>query len=292
MLDQPSDNFSYDNEEEIGGEEMSFLDHLEELRWHLVRAVVSILVFTIIAFVFKDFFFGQIVLGPSRIDFFTYQFLCKMADRLNSPVLCIEELDFILQSRKLTGQFMMHLTSSIVIGIVIAFPYVFWEIWRFIKPGLYSKEQKLTRGAVFFVSLLFLCGISFGYFIISPLSINFLAGYELDQSITNQFDIASYVGVVSMLVLSCGLMFQLPMVIFVLTRAGLVNPTFLRKYRRHALVVILVISAILTPPDVMSQILISFPLLFLYEVSIVISGMEVKRREKKEAKENNKLQKK
>ncbi|MFT4833480.1 MAG: sec-independent protein translocase protein TatC [Marinoscillum sp.] len=266
--------------DQIGNEgevEMSFLDHLEELRWHLVRSLVAIMVFTVGAFAAKTLVFHDIILGPSRIDFWTYRMLCQLADLLQSPALCIDQLPFIIQSRQMTGQFSMHVTSSFVIGIICAFPYAFWEIWRFIKPGLYPREQKAARGATFYVSFLFLTGVLFGYFVVTPISINFLANYQLDPSILNEFDIISYVSTVITLILACGILFQLPIVIFFLTKAGLVTPEFLRKYRKHSIVGILILGAMLTPPDPFSQILIAMPLYGLYEVSIMISKRVISR---------------
>ena len=256
--------------------EMSFLDHLEELRWHIIRSLAAILVFSVLAFLSKKIIFHGIILAPSRPDFWTYRMLCKLGDLIHTNVLCVEELPFIIQSRQMTGQFMMHITSSFVIGLILAFPYAFWEMWRFIKPGLYDKEKNVARGAVFFVSLLFGIGVMFGYFVVTPISINFLSNYQLDPSISNEFDIISYVSTVSMLVLACAIMFQLPIVVYFLTKAGIVTPKMLSRYRKHSIIVILTISAILTPPDVMSQILIALPLLGLYEVSIMISKSVIK----------------
>lgn len=269
----------YREEEEDEG--MSFLDHLEQLRWHLLRSVAAILVFTVIAFLAKSIVFGQIILGPSRVDFFTYRMLCKLAEIFNTPVLCINELNFIIQSRQMTGQFSMHITSSLVVGIIASFPYIFWEVWRFISPGLYAKERQAARGAVFFVSLLFFLGTLFGYYILTPISVNFLANYQLDSSIANEFDITSYVGTLSMLVLASAIMFQLPMVIYFLSMSGLVSAAMLKAYRRHSIVVILILAAVITPPDVISQILIAMPILVLYEAGIQIA----KRLEKKRAQE-------
>lgn len=250
---------------------MSFLDHLEELRWHIIRSLISIMVFAIAAFLSKTIIFHGIILAPSRPDFWTYRMLCKVGDLINTNVLCIEELPFIIQSRQMTGQFMMHITSSFVIGLILAFPYAFWEMWRFIKPGLYDKEKNVARGAVFFVSLLFGLGVLFGYFVVAPISINFLSNYQLDPSISNEFDIISYVSTLSMLVLACAIMFQLPIVVYFLTKAGIVTPKIMITYRKHAIIVILVISAVITPPDVVSQILIALPILLLYQISILIS---------------------
>lgn len=255
---------------------MSFLDHLEELRWHIIRSLAAIMVFAIAAFLSKRIIFHGIILAPSRTDFWTYRILCQISDIINSKVLCIEELPFILQSRQMTGQFMMHITSSFVIGLILAFPYAFWEMWRFIKPGLYDKEKNVARGAVFFVSLLFGIGVMFGYYIVAPISINFLSNYQLDPSISNEFDVISYVSTISMVVLACAIMFQLPIVVYFLTKAGIVTPKTLITYRKHSIIAILVLSAVITPPDVVSQILVALPILVLYEISIFISRTVIK----------------
>ena len=256
--------------------EMSFLDHLEELRWHIIRSLLSIGVFAVIAFFMKKIIWHDIILGPSRADFWSYKMLCKLGQFTGTDAFCADQLPFIIQSRQMTAQFTIHLTSSFVVGLIFAFPYAFWEFWRFISPGLYPTEKKVSKGAVFFVSLLFLIGIMFGYFVVSPISIRFLSNYQLDPSIMNEIDLSSYVSTLMMLVLACGIMFQLPIVIYFLTKAGIVTPGFLQSYRKHAIIVILVLSAFLTPPDVMSQILMSIPLLMLYEVSILLSKMVVR----------------
>jgi len=270
-LDQNQD------EEEEGG--MSFLDHLEALRFHILRSIAAILILSVVAFMAKDIVFGMIILGPSKVDFFTYRILCELSNYLGVSALCIDELPFTIQSRQMTGQFTMHMTSSFAVGFIVAFPYVFWEIWRFISPGLYDKEANAARGAVLFVSFLFLTGAAFGYFILSPLSINFLANYQLDPTILNEFDITSYVTTLTMLVLASAIMFQLPVVIYFLSMSGLVTSKMLKDYRRHSIVVILILSAVITPPDVISQLLIAMPILVLYEVGIGIA----KRLEKKRA---------
>ncbi|MFN3996761.1 twin-arginine translocase subunit TatC [Algoriphagus sp.] len=263
-------------EEEEG---MSFLDHLEALRFHLLRSVAVILIFSVIAFLAKSVVFGMLILGPSKVDFFTYRVLCDLANWLDVPALCIDELPFTIQSRQMTGQFSMHMTSSFIVGFIAAFPYVFWEFWRFISPGLYDKEKNAARGAVFFVSFLFLLGAAFGYYVLAPLSINFLSNYQLDPTILNEFDITSYVSTLVMLVLASAIMFQLPVVVYFLSMSGLVTSKMLKAYRKHSIVVILVLSAIITPPDVISQLLISMPIMVLYEVGISIA----KRLEKKRA---------
>lgn len=258
---------------------MSIVDHLEELRWHLIRALGSVVLFAVIAFFNKEFIFGQLILGPAKTDFWTYQQLCWLAAWSGIPDLCVDKLNFIIQNRSVMGQFTTHITVSFVAGLVVAFPYVFWEIWRFVKPGLYIKEASATRGAVLFVSSLFLSGVLFGYYIIVPISINFLASYTVDASISNQFDLSSYISVVTTLVLGCGLMFQLPVVIVVLTKVGILSTHAMKNARRIAFVIILVIAAIITPTsDPFTLMLVAGPLYGLYELGIALSkGIERKR---------------
>ena len=266
--------------DETEGKEMSFLDHLEELRWHIIRSVGSILVFTIVAWIFQKEIFGGIIMAPSKSTFWTNRMLCKLADLTGVEGLCFKQADFILQNREVSGQFMFALTQSIMVGLLFAFPYFFWEIWRFVKPGLKMKEAKAATGAVFWVSMLFFMGVAFGYFVVSPMAINFLANFKLDESIQNQYDISDYLSLLSTMTLACGVTFQLPMIAFVLSQVGVLTPAFMREYRRHAIVVILILAAIITPsPDMISQLLVTLPLLALYEVSIVVSARVNKRRE-------------
>jgi sec-independent protein translocase protein TatC len=270
----------YNEEEEEEG--MSFLDHLEQLRWHLLRSIAAVFVFALMAFLSKSFVFGKVILGPSKVDFVTYRTLCRISEWLSIDALCIDQLPFIIQSRQMTGQFSMHLSSSLIIGLIAAFPYLFWEIWRFISPGLYDQERNAARGAVFYVSLLFFAGAAFGYYILAPLSINFLSNYQLDPSILNEFDIISYVSTLTMLVLASAIMFQLPVVIYFLSMSGIVTAAMLRSYRRHAIVTILIVAAVITPPDVISQVLIAMPILVLYEAGIMIAKRLEKRKKKEE----------
>lgn len=264
--------------------EMSFLDHLEELRWHVVRSVFAIFILMIGAFWFVPWIFDHIIFGPARVDFPTFKYMCQLGQLTGmEESLCVKELPFKVQSRNMTGQFMMALTSSFVIGLILAFPYVCWEIWRFIKPGLKVTEKKYSRGAVFAVSFLFFLGISFGYFILCPMTIWFLATYSISDVIVNEFDITSYVSTITGLVFGSGLLFQFPVVVYFLTQVGVLTPQFMRHYRKHAVIVILIIGAIVTPsPDPLSQTLISFPLYLLFEISIFISAMVVKRKKKEE----------
>ncbi|SHH99296.1 sec-independent protein translocase protein TatC [Chryseolinea serpens] len=275
-----------DQEESNGGEkEMSFLDHLEELRWHVIRSLIAVVIFTIVAFVLAPWIFQNIVFAPARVDFATFKWLCKLGDLIGHEALCVKEIPFKVQSRFMTGQFTMHIMASFIIGLVIAFPYVVWEIWRFIKPGLQVKERRYSRGAVAAVSILFFSGVLFGYFIIAPWMVYFLANYSISDMIVNEFDITSYVSTVVLLVLGSGLLFQLPVVIFFLSKMGIVTPQFLRKYRKHSVVVILIIAAIVTPPDPLSQIMITIPLYILFEISIVISAIVARQKAKDEAEE-------
>jgi len=263
--------------------EMTFLQHLEELRWHIIRSVVAVAVGAVVAFILKDFIFNQVILAPKNPDFITNRLLCRLADIVNAPVLCINQQPLNLISIKMSGQFTTHINISLIAGLVLAFPYVFWEFWSFFRPALYEKERKYARGAVTAASLLFLTGILFGYYIISPLSINFLATYRVSDLVTNQINITSYIGSVTSVALSAGVTFELPIVVFFLARIGVITPEFMRKYRKHAIVVVLIIAAIITPPDVFSQTLVSIPLILLYEVSIFIAARVVKKREEDDA---------
>lgn len=265
---------------------MAFLDHLEELRWHVVRAVAAIFIMMILAFIYTEEIFEYIVFAPGRVDFITFKWLCQLGNFTGAAGLCITEIPMKIQSRFLMGQFTMQLQASFVIGLVVAFPYVVWELWSFVKPGLYNKEKQSSRGAVFSISGLFLLGVSFGYFILCPMTIAFLANYSINPMISNEFDITSYVSTITILVVSCGLLFQLPIVIFFLTKVGIVTPTLLKSFRKHAVIAILVIGAIITPSsDPLSLSLISIPLYFLYEISIFISSIELKRKAKRELEE-------
>jgi len=262
--------------------EMTFLQHLEELRWHIIRALIAVVAGAIIAFVFKNIIFDKVILAPNNPDFITNRLLCRLADLVNVPALCINQDPINLISIKMSGQFTTHINISLVAGLIIAFPYVFWEFWSFFRPALYDKERKYAQGAVLMASLLFLTGVVFGYFIITPLSINFLGSYRVSDLVTNQINISSYIGSVTSVALSAGITFELPIVVFFLARIGIITPEFMRKYRRHAIVVVLVVAAVITPPDVFSLILVSIPLVLLYEVSIFIAARVARKRAEKE----------
>ncbi len=273
-------------EEHLKSSEMPLIDHLEILRWHLLRALLAVCVTTIVAFLYGTWIFENVIFAPANAKFWTYKQLCALGEYIDSKSLCINKLNFDLQNRLLTGQFMMHITWSFVIGFIVAFPYIFWEIWAFIKPALYKKEQKATRGAVLFVSILFFMGTWFGYYVVAPLSINFLASYQISPEIRNQIDIVSYVSTLITLVLGCALLFQLPVLVYFLAKIGLVTASFMRTYRRHAVIVILVVAGVITPPDIFSQVLISIPLYILYEMSIYIAQNIEKSNQETEKKED------
>jgi len=263
--------------------EMSFLDHLEDLRWHLIRATLAIIIAATVAFLFKGFIFDVIIFGPKRMTFPTYQFLCKAANFINVETsFCGDSLPFIIQSRTMAGQFSAHIWTSITAGFVIAFPYVIYQFWSFVSPGMHKSERKYSRGFIIVSSFLFFLGVIFGYYIVSPLSINFLGSYTVSGEVDNQIDIGSYIGLVRASVLASGLVFELPIIIYFLTKIGLVTPEFLKKYRKYALVIVLILSAIITPPDIASQIIVAIPILILYQVSIYISKIVVRNQKRKE----------
>lgn len=260
------------HEDPVEEKSASFMDHLEDLRWHLVRSVLAILVISILSFVFKSFIFDKIIFGPKSADFLTNQLFCRLSEALMlGDELCFKELKLSIINLEITGQFLMHLKVSFISGFIVAFPYIIWEMWRFIKPGLYEKEKKYARGLVFFCSLLFFLGVSFGYFIITPFSVNFLGNYSITDQIQNTISISSYISFISSIVLAAGLMFELPIVVYFLAKLGLITDQFLKTYRKHALVIILLLSGIITPPDIASQIILTLPLYFLYELGVIIA---------------------
>ncbi|UOY05973.1 twin-arginine translocase subunit TatC [Muricauda sp. SCSIO 64092] len=268
--------------------EMSFLDHLEELRWHLIRSTLAIVLIGCVAFVMRGFIFDTIIFGPKNLDFPTYRFFCAVATFFGvDSEFCGDSLPFTIQSRLMAGQFSAHIWTSIWAGVIIGFPYILWELWRFISPGLYEKERKHSRGFILVASLLFFIGVLFGYYVVAPLSINFLGTYQVSKEVTNEIDLASYIGTVRAAVIACGIMFELPIVIYFLTKVGLVTPEILKKYRKIALVIVLILSAIITPPDVTSQIVVAIPVLILYQVSIYISKVVLKKELKKEKEQKN-----
>lgn len=257
---------------------MTFLEHLEELRWHIIRAVVSVFVLAVAAFIFKDIIFDKIILAPKDPSFLTNRLLCRLGEMVDIAALCINNTPFEIINIKMAGQFTTHITISLIAGVIMAFPYIFWEFWRFFRPALYENEYSHARGAVISSSLLFLTGVLFGYFVLAPLSIHFLSSYSVSDQVSNQIFLRSYIGTITSISLASGVVFELPIVIYFLSRIGLITPAFLKKYRKHSIVVILIVAAIITPPDIFSQILVCLPLLALYEIGIVISKRVLRKR--------------
>ncbi len=257
---------------------MPFLQHLEELRWHLIRSILAIVIAGSIAFFAKDFIFDTILFGPKKQDFPTYKWLCSAAHFIGMDEgFCFDELPFRVQSRTVAGQFSAHIWTSITAGFIFAFPYVIYQLWLFVSPGLLSKERRKARGFIVISSLLFFMGVAFGYYIITPLSLRFLGSYSVSSEVFNDFDLGSYTSLVRASILSAGLIFELPILVYFLTKIGLITPTFMRKYRKISIVLVLTLSAIITPPDIASQIIVAIPIMILYEVSIFISKMVYKK---------------
>lgn len=266
--------------------DMSFLDHLEDLRWHLIRSTFAILIAGSVAFLMSDFIFETIIFGPKRMTFPTYQWLCKISQFIGiDTTFCLDEFPFRIQNRTMAGQFSAHIWTSIYAGLIIAFPYVVYQFWKFISPGLNIGERKHSRGFIIITSLLFFIGVLFGYYIVTPLSINFLGTYNVSNEISNEIDLSSYIALVRSSSLASGLVFELPIVIYFLTKIGLVTPQILKKYRKFALVIVLIISAIITPPDIASQVIVAIPILLLYQVSIYISKIVVRNQERQAKKD-------
>ena len=267
-------------------DEMSFLDHLEDLRWHLIRITIAVILAGIIAFCFPKILFGVIIFGPTEMSFPTYQWLCEMSQLIGieDTTFCADRFPFDLQNRLVAGQFSTHIWTSIYAGFIVAFPYVLYQLWRFISPGLKKNERKNSRGFIIIASLLFFIGVLFGYYVITPLSFNFLANYSISDKVINDFDLNSVIAVVRSSSLAAGLVFELPILVYFLTKIGFVTPQILKKYRKFALVIVLIISAVITPPDIASQVIVAVPILILYQVSIFISRIVVRNPNKKELK--------
>lgn len=261
--------------------EMSFLDHLEDLRWLLVRSTIAIILMAICTYFISDFLFDTIIFGPTRPTFFTYHFFCDLSHSLGfADSICITEMPFIIQNTEMEGQVNVFIWVCILAGFILSFPYILWEIWKFISPALYTKEKKNAKVFIFFSSLLFFMGVLFGYFVVIPMSVNFVATFTVSDVVLNQFTLDSYIGMVKTSVLASGLFFELPIIIYFLTKLGLVTPAFLRNNRKYAIVLVLIIAAIVTPPDVVSQTIVAIPMLLIFEASIFISVF-VSKNEKK-----------
>lgn len=257
---------------------MSFLDHLEELRWHLVRSTLAIFIVAIVVFTFSETIYDDFLLAHLEGDFPTYQWLCNLSQVFGfESDFCNVDLKNNMQSLSPTSQLMNLVWTSLILGLIIAFPYILWEIWRFISPGLHKTERKKSRTFIFYASILFFIGVLFSYYIIAPLSVSFFYNFKITDVIENKFDFTTHINLITNTLLGVSLMFELPVVIFFLTKMGLVTPSFLKKYRKVALVLVLVLSAIITPPDIASQVIVTIPIMVLYEISIFISKRVIKK---------------
>jgi sec-independent protein translocase protein TatC len=252
--------------------EMSFFQHLEELRWVLVRSAIAVTIAACGAIAGYKYLFDIVLLGPKNPDFFTNRMMCALAQWLDTPSICINSKPFQIINIEMAGQFNAHMSVSLYAGLIVAFPYVIYQLWKFISPALYEKERKKARGAVLIISVLYIVGVFFGYYFIVPFSVDFLGTYTISDEVVNQINLTSYISLVSSLALVSGLVFELPVIVYFLTKIGIITPSFLRKYRRHAFIVILIIAAIISPPDVLSMTLIAIPLWALFEVSILVSS--------------------
>jgi sec-independent protein translocase protein TatC len=257
--------------------EMSFWEHLEELRWHLVRAVIVLLLLAIGAFIMRKFIFDVIILAPKDPDFITYKGLCTLGKWLSTDALCMGTAPLEIINIQMSGQFLVHIYVSMMVALVVAFPYILWEIWSFIRPALLPKEKQYSQGVVFFSTVLFITGMLFSYYLIVPLTINFFSSYQVSESVNNTITLNSYIGTVVSLTMATGIVFELPIIVFFLTKVGILTPAYMKKNRKYVLVILLTISAIITPPDIFSQILVTIPLMILYELSIFISRRVVKK---------------
>lgn len=257
--------------------EMSFLDHLEELRWLLVRSTIAIVILAIAIFFVADYIFDQIVFGPTRVDFVTYRFFCDASHYLGfADTICIEKLPFTIQNTSMEGQVNVFVWMCITAGFILGFPYILYELWRFISPALYEHERKYAKVFIFSASVLFFLGVLFGYFVIVPMSVNFLASFSISPVVKNDINLDSYISMIKTSVLAGGIFFEMPVIIYLLTKLGIISPSFLQNTRKYAVIIVLIISAIVTPPDVVSQITVAVPMLLIYEISILISKIVYK----------------
>lgn len=262
--------------------EMSFLGHLEELRWTLVRSTVAILIFSSVAFAINGWIFNHIIFAPIKANFWTYRFFCELTSGFGfDDSFCIDEMPFIIQNISMGGQVSVLIWICITAGFIMGFPFILWEFWKFIRPALYETEQKFARLFIIVSSFLFFLGVLFGYYVIIPLSVHFFGTFQLTPDVVNEFNLESYIGLLKTSTLATGLFFELPIVIYFLTKFGLVTPKSLRAYRKYTLVVVLILAAIITPPDVISQIIVTVPIMILYEISIGISYLVLKRENRK-----------
>jgi sec-independent protein translocase protein TatC len=260
-----------ENLDEEPEKEMSFWDHLTELRKRLIRMVLAWVVMSIVAFTNSRFIFDKILLAPKDTDFITYRWLCRLGELIHVDTLCLPPMSLTIINLNLSGQFITDMTVSMFAGLILAFPIIIFQLWQFVMPALYITERRYARQSVFIMSLLFIIGILFSYYLMVPWTLNFLGTYQVSTTVTNQISLSSYISTVTTTILSVGVVFELPVVVYVLSKIGVVTPDFLRKNRKYAFVIILILAAIITPPDVFSQLMVTIPLGILYEISILVS---------------------
>ncbi len=262
---------------------MNFLDHVEDLRWHIIRSAVVILIAAIAVFCKVEWIFDRVILGPAHSDFVSYKWFCALGKAMHYDAFCLGPVQMKFQNTSVTGQFMMSLSISLMLGFVIAFPFVLWELWKFIKPALTPFEIRMARGVVFWCSLLFFIGVSFAYLIVAPYAINFFGNYQLSAMVQNIITLDDYFSMISTLVLALGVVFEMPILVLFLTRIGILTPDILRKNRRLAFLILFVLSEIITPPDLFSCLLVFIPLYILFEITVVLSKRTQKERIKRQA---------
>ncbi len=262
---------------------MTFLEHLEVLRGHLLRSIASVGIAAVLVFIFTNFIVDHILLAPKSVDFITNKLLCQLGHRFGTEKLCLNAVPFNLINIEMAGQFRINMSIALYGGLILSAPYIFWELYRFIMPALQPKERKYSSGMVFYTSALFIMGILFGYYMIVPMTLNFLGGYTVSADIVNQINFKSYIGTITSLIFASGLVFEMPILVYFLSKVGIVTPGFMRKYRKHALIIILIVAGIITPPDIFSQIMVTIPMYLLFEVSIFISARIERDRNKREA---------
>lgn len=266
---------------------MGFTDHIEELRWHIVRALIAVILLAIVAFFNIEWIFDKILLGPAHADFISYRCLCWLGNELKLDGLCLDDVKIKFQNTELAGQFTMSFSVSLMLGFIAAFPYVFWEFWRFIKPALKEKELKHAGGIVFWSSFLFITGVLFAYFIIVPFTVNFFGNYQLSPLFENIITIGNYYDTLNDLVIGMGVVFEIPVVVYFLAKVGILTPKLMRDQRRFAILIIFVLAAVITPPDWFSIWLVAIPLIILYEGSIVIASRVQKSKKLRNTKYDN-----
>lgn len=260
---------------------MHFTDHIEELRWHIVRSLVAIIAVGIVVWLNIEWIFDNVLLGPAKADFISYRLLCRLGQELKIDGLCLQDLKIKFQNTELAGQFTMSFSVSFMIGLILAFPYVFWEFWRFIRPALKENELKHASGIVFWSSFLFISGVMFAYFIIVPFTVNFFGNYQLSPSFQNIITIGSYYDTMADLVLGMGCVFEIPILVYFLAKVGILTPALMRSQRRMAILIIFVVAAVITPPDWFSIWMVALPLILLYEAGIIIASRVVKEKQLK-----------